>query len=104
MTVWGDEIESWVLLNEEKKFLASKKFEMDTWYLDNGASNHMTGVQEYFVELDERITGQECFGDDSKVQINGKGTILIECKCKEQLIIAEVYYITALQSNNLCLG
>ncbi|KAK8655861.1 hypothetical protein V6N13_108426 [Hibiscus sabdariffa] len=40
--------------NEESK---------DVWYLDNGASNHMTGHREKFQELDESITGKVKFGD-----------------------------------------
>nr|GFC03433.1 zinc finger, CCHC-type [Tanacetum cinerariifolium] len=28
------------------------------WYLDNGVSNHMTGVGEHFKELDEKVSGK----------------------------------------------
>ena len=35
-----------------------------TWYLDSGASNHMTGSRESFVVLDESIKGSVKFGDD----------------------------------------
>ncbi|XP_076910364.1 uncharacterized protein LOC143567978 [Bidens hawaiensis] len=44
-----------VMLNEEKVFpseYAKDSTEKDTWYLDNGASNHMTGERIYFSELD----------------------------------------------------
>jgi hypothetical protein len=39
--------------------------EEDTWSLDNGASNNMTGNRSYFSEMNERIIGKVRFGDDS---------------------------------------
>ncbi|GJV63637.1 ribonuclease H-like domain, reverse transcriptase, RNA-dependent DNA polymerase [Tanacetum coccineum] len=58
------------------------------WYLDNGASNHMTGVREHFKELDEKVSGKVRFGDGSKIEIKGKGSILIECDDEKQRIIS----------------
>lgn len=56
----GEEDATMVLLNEEKVFPkqneAKNEKGEDIWYLDNGASNHMTGVREFFAELDENIT------------------------------------------------
>ncbi|XP_074323265.1 uncharacterized protein LOC141660198 [Apium graveolens] len=37
------------------------------WYLDNGASNHMTGEEGKFKTLDKSVTGQVKFGDGSVV-------------------------------------
>lgn len=64
-----------VFLNEEKvmpKTYESSKKEEGIWYLDNGASNHMTGERSYFSELNEKIKGKVKFGDGSCVSINGK--------------------------------
>lgn len=104
LIVHGEKKEEMVLLNEDKVFPALNGNDKDTWYLDNGASNHMTGVRDYFAELDENITRQLKFGDGSKVQIKVKGTILLNCKNKEQLVIVEVYYIPYLCNSILSLG
>ncbi|KAJ0532326.1 putative RNA-directed DNA polymerase [Helianthus annuus] len=86
-----------------KKFEADSS-EKDVWYLDNGASNHMTGNRSYFVELNERITGSVKFGDGSRVTIKGKGSILFEGKTGEQKLLTDIYYIPDLQSNVMSLG
>ncbi|XP_074326585.1 uncharacterized protein LOC141664527 [Apium graveolens] len=49
--------------------------ESNLWYLDNGASNHMTGYRTKFRELDESITGRVKFGDGSMAE-NGNKVIL----------------------------
>jgi hypothetical protein len=45
------------------------------WYLNIGASNHMSGHNNLFVEMEE-IAGTILFGDASKVEVKGK------CKVK----------------------
>ncbi|KAL5774246.1 hypothetical protein ACOSP7_011803 [Xanthoceras sorbifolium] len=49
----------------------------NVWYLDSGASNHMCGRKEYFVNLKEEIGGSVSLGDGSKLQVAGRGQIQI---------------------------
>jgi hypothetical protein len=74
------------------------------WYLDNGVSNHMTGDRHKLKELDHAITGKVCFGDDSIVEIQGRGTILFQGKFGDQWFLSDVYYIPKLRSNLISLG
>ncbi|GKA04355.1 hypothetical protein Tco_0677136 [Tanacetum coccineum] len=70
MAILEDE-EQKVSLHEED--VGYKETNMDSlWYLDNGASNHMTGVREHFKELDEKVSGKVRFGDGSYIEIKGK--------------------------------
>lgn len=86
-------------VNEKKEHLSS-----NVWYLDNGASNHMTGQKSKFATLDEGVTGQVRFGDGSTVKIEGKGSIIFKCKNGEERALHEVYYIPTLCSNIISLG
>ena len=105
----GEEENDIVLLNEgsitpQLKPETEKKAKSNLWYLDNGASNHMTGLRSKFYELDEGVTGHVRFGDGSVVHIKGKGSVAFECKNGEKQILREVYYIPSLCSNIISLG
>ena len=45
------------------------------WYLDTGETNHMTGCRDFFSNLDTSTTRFVNFGDNSTIQIKGKGEI-----------------------------
>ncbi|XP_019257646.1 PREDICTED: uncharacterized protein LOC109235853 [Nicotiana attenuata] len=47
--------------------------EKHRWYLDSGASSHICGKKDLFVELEELNRGTITFGDSSRVKIKGKG-------------------------------
>ncbi|XP_013709311.1 uncharacterized protein LOC106413005 [Brassica napus] len=96
-----------VYLNEQNVNPSVFDTSLDTtnvWYLENGASNHMSGNIMFFVTLDETITGKVRFGDDSRIDIRGKGSIQFVFKGGEKKILGNVYYIHGLKSNIVSLG
>lgn len=59
-----------VYLNEQKVKPNTFDVEQDMerlWYLNNRASNHMSGNRFLFYKLDEEVTGIVRFGDDSRI-------------------------------------
>ncbi|KAH9670830.1 hypothetical protein KPL70_017126 [Citrus sinensis] len=76
----------------------------NTWYLDTGASNHMSGNRSMFIQLSESVNGSVAFGDDSKVPVKGRGNILFHVKDGSHQIISNVYYVPNMKSNILSLG
>ena len=96
-----------VYLNEKKvkpSVFEDEENMENVWYLDNGASNHMSGNRMFFNSLDESITGKVRFGDDSRIDIKGKGSIKFVLKGGEKKTLSNVYYIPGLRSNIVSLG
>ena len=69
------------------------------WYLDSGASNHMTGSKAAFSELDGDVTSTVKFGDGSRVTIRWRGTIIFRYQNGEDHALTDVYYIPQLRSS-----
>ena len=79
-----------VYLNEQKVNPSVFEADLDMeniWYLDNGASNHMSGNHMFFIALDETILGKVRFGDDSRIDIRGRGSIQFIFKGGEKKIL-----------------
>ncbi|CAL1392261.1 unnamed protein product [Linum trigynum] len=93
-----------VYLSEERVLPKLIGSQTHSWYLDSGASNHMTGIVEKFVELDESIQGKVKFGDGSSVEICGRGSVLLQCGTGEQKVLTNVYYIPQLKNNIISMG
>ncbi|GJT98735.1 putative RNA-directed DNA polymerase [Tanacetum coccineum] len=64
----------------------------------------MTGDKDKFRDLNEIVHGYVKFGNESKVRIEGKGSIVFQCKNGELRKLDEVYYIPDLFSNIISLG
>lgn len=108
VVVQGDgQVQGMVFLNEQKvkpKLGDDVGNNSDRWYLDTGASNHMTGSLEKFTELDKSIFGAVKFGDGSIVEIAGRGTVLVSARNGGHRGLTDVYYIPKLRSNIISLG
>ncbi|CAD6256119.1 unnamed protein product [Miscanthus lutarioriparius] len=78
-----DQAQESLLLNEVKVFpelyfTGDDDSGRDVWYLDNGASNHMTGEHHKFRSIDNSVSGKVRFGDGSAVEIHCRGSILFQ--------------------------
>ena len=96
-----------VVLDEPRARVNLGRAEEETeelWYLDTGASNHMTGNRAAFSELDTGVVGTVKFGDNSGVDIQGRGTVVFQCKNGEHKALTDVYYIPKLRSNIVSIG
>ena len=56
------------------------------------------------LELDKLESGHVTFGDASKIQIKGKGKILIRLKNGRHQFISNVYFISNMKNDILSLG
>ena len=51
----------------------------DMWYLDIGASIHITGMKTFYQSLHESNKGAVRFGDGSSIRYEGKGEVHVKC-------------------------
>ena len=67
-------------IDDDIIFLACKTQEVITeniWYLDSDCNNHMTNNKNIFAFLDDSFQSEVKIGDDKRLQVKGKGNILV---------------------------
>ena len=64
----------------------------------------MTGRRELFSDLDTFVRGSVRFGDTSRVEIQGVGSIVFQGKTGEHRVLHGVYLIPALRNSIMSLG
>jgi hypothetical protein len=74
--------------------LSTRTTHLDMWYIDSGASCHMTGVREHLIDLTQIGDVEVVLGDDRVVKAVGCGTVSFQ---RESL--TEVLYVPGLKKN-----
>ena len=86
------------------KRLIPKNVPDGVWVLDTGASNHMTGMRSALTLFDEGVHDTVHFGDGSRVEIQGIGSVVMQGRQGQHKVLTNVYFIPKLQSNIISLG
>ena len=70
------------------------------WYLDSGASFHMTGDKELFSDLEEKDLQMHIeMGDDGTYSAIGIGTITFERESGKPFLLKDVMHVPGLKNN-----
>ena len=88
---------------EEQLFVAScftSSISSDCWLIDSGCTNHMTGDEELFRELDRSQVSKVRIGNGAYIAVKGKGTIAIE-SCRGTKLISDVLFVPEIDQNLL---
>ena len=89
-----------IQVQREQAFPSISGASTGIWYVDSGASRHMTGVREYFSELLESGADVEVvLGDDRVVRAVGVGTLTFQRESKPPLKVTEVLYVPGMRKN-----
>ena len=70
------------------------------WYLDSGASFHMTGDKELFSDLEEKDLQMHIeMGDDGRYNATNIGTITFERESGKTFMLKDVMHVPGLNNN-----
>ena len=74
------------------------------WLIDNGCSNHMTGMKGLFQELDETVKQTMSLGNDKEIQVAGRETVAIKSSPGKVRLLKDVQYVPHLAHNLLSIS
>ena len=70
------------------------------WYLDSGASFHISGDKNIFSTSEEKdLQMQIKMGDDGKYCVSGEGTVMFQRENGAPLTLTDVKYVPGLNKN-----
>jgi len=84
--------------------VSEKSFDKNVWLLDSGCSNHITGHNDFFSNIDTSVTTTISLGDDHWVKASGKGGVSVLTNQGEVKNIYDIYYVPNLKHNLLSVG
>jgi hypothetical protein len=79
--------------------LSSRTTTTDAWYIDSGASRHMTAVREHLTDLTRCGDAKVVLGDDREVKVAGCGTVSFRRESLPPMTLTEVLYVPGLKKN-----
>jgi len=76
----------------------------ESWYLDSGCSNHMTCHKEWLINFDAAKKSKVRFADDSYLEVEGSGDVVILRKNGSKAVISDVLFVPKMKCNLLSIG
>eukprot|EP00253_Pinus_taeda_P003147 PITA_03147 len=87
---------------EEEVACMTSSTSSEVWYIDSGASWHMTGIRECFLDYrEEKMNFQIAMGNKAKCTPVGRGAIVFQTKSREQFHATNVLHVPGLGMNLL---
>lgn len=87
-----------LFMAEAETALATKEDELDIWFIDSGASSHMTGKKKWlriFRESNSRV--KVYLGDNRGYEIKGHGDVLVTMPDRKIRNISDVWYVPSIK-------
>jgi hypothetical protein len=79
--------------------LSMRTTHSNMWYIDSGASRHITGVREHLTDLTEIGDVEVVVGDDWVVKAVSCGTLSFQRESLPPMLLREVLYVPGLKKN-----
>lgn len=85
---------------EEEFVCLSSSASTENWYIDSGASAHMTREREYFLSYqEEQMNFQITMGNRTKCTLVGKGTVIFQTAIGDSLRATNVLHMSDMGMN-----
>jgi len=76
----------------------------ETWFLDTGCSNHMTGHKAWLIKFDDTRRSKTRLADNRSLQAEGAGNMVIRRSNGSSTIIEYALYVPGMKGNLLSVG